>query len=97
MQNEIGDIFSHFNCVPKPSQGHSAELKRQLTRSVKGTLGMMSIESVAFFIIIKTLRDHSNHCRAIGMGVTLEVTLGCRPDSVPRAALIPVIGWNAIL
>ena len=43
--------FSNFNCVPRPSWGHPAELKGHLTRSGKGTLGMISIASVASFLL----------------------------------------------
>ena len=43
--------FSNFNCVPKPSLGHPAELKEHLMRSVTGTLGMISSASVAPFVV----------------------------------------------
>ena len=61
-----GDIFSNFNCVPKPSWGHPAEVKGHLRRSVRGTLGMISIANVASFSGIKALSAHSDGCRALG-------------------------------
>ena len=68
-----GDIFPNFNCVPKPSWGHLTELKGHLTRFVKGTLGMISIASVThFFVGLKHLSVHSDHCRAMACRIVGE-------------------------